>query len=165
MQGTVLGIGNLSAKITAAIEKNEHILNCYLLEVPSRGLRKKKLKLRQRSKTVNIKKIRKVFKKKRIDNIICHYETIKDFLKTFIRDSVYITKGTIYIYGEKADLEKLIKRYNRYTQNIEVQEKEDVFVLTIDIQNAQNHKFKDMAYWWADTLEAFVDFMTIILVN
>ncbi len=165
MQGSLLGIGIQSEKIKEAIQNNKNILTCYLLEESSSPLNKKKLKLKEKKRTINIKKIKKVFKKKRIDNIICSYQTIKPFLKTFVRDSVYINKGDLYIYGSKDDLYELKNKYQRYTTNIEIKEEKTTSVLIVNNQTTKNNRLKDIGYWWLDTGTAIADFLTMILVN
>ena len=165
MSGITLGIGIENENIKNAIQKNDSIKTCYLLEENSSKLNKKKMRIFSYRKTINIKKIKKVFKKKRIDNLICNYKTIKPFLKTFIRDSVYINKGKLYIYGIKEDYNELIKRYNRYTDNIKVEEKNDKILIIVDNTNTQNKKINDIKYWWSDTFSNIADILTSILVN
>lgn len=165
MEGNLLGIGINSEKIKKAITNNNKITICNLLEEPSSGLKKHKLKSNKHGRKVNIKKIRKVFHKKRVDNIICNLETVKPYLKTFVRDSVYINKNKLYIYGNKKELETIIPRYQRYTKDIETKEEGQTTILIINNQNSKNNKLKDIGYWWLDTFNAFIDFLTLILVN
>ena len=73
-----------------------------------------------RNKKINIKKIKKQFKKKSLDTIICNYETIKPFYRSFIPNSIYLNKGTLYIYGNKEDLQKIKPKYQRYTSLIKI---------------------------------------------
>ena len=165
MEGSTVGIGINSQKIKNAIETNPKINIYHSLEASPKGINKKKFKMPSKLKKVNIKKIKKVFKKKRINNIICNYDTIKDFLKTFVRDSVYINKEKLYIYGKKTDLEPVINKYKRYTDKIELIEKKDQFLLIIDNTNTKNKKLEDIGYWWLDTINSLIDFLTIILAN
>ena len=164
MQGTTVGIGINNEKIKSAIEKNKNIKTCYLLEETS-SFNKKKMKIFEKSKTVNIKKIKKVFKKKRIENLICNYKTISPFLKTFVRNSVFINKGKSYIYGKKENYDELINKYKRYTDDIKIEKNSDEFLIVINNQNTVNKKTKDIKYWWQDTLNNIADLLTNILVN
>jgi len=107
MEGSLLGIGITSEKLKKAIQNNNKITICNLLEENTKGIGKKKFSILNKPRTINIKKIKKIFKKKRVDNIICNIDTIKKFQKTFIRDSVYINKNKLYIYGNKEDLENI----------------------------------------------------------
>ena len=99
MEGSLLGIGITSDKLKKAIEKNDKITLCNLLEENTKKTKKKKFSVLNKPRTVNIKKIKKVFRKKRVDNIICNSKTIIPFQKTFVRDSVYINKN--YTFTEK----------------------------------------------------------------
>ena len=163
MEGTTIGIGIENEKVKDAIQNNDKINTCYLLEETS-SFNKKKMTIFEKQKTVNIKKIKKVFKKKRIENLICNYKTIKPFLKTFVRDSVFINKGKLYIYTDKED-EELIKKYHRYTQNIKVEKTKNSILIIINNRNTINKKTKDIKYWWQDTLNNIADIITSILVN
>lgn len=163
MDGSTVGIGIDNEKIKNAIQNNDNIKTCYLLEEGS-SFSKKKFKIFEKSKTVNIKKIKKVFKKKRIENLICNYKTIKPFLKTFVRDSVFINKGKLYIYMEE-DYEEIINKYKRYTNDIIIEKNKKQTLLIINNQNTVNKKTKDIKYWWKDTLNNIADVLTNILVN
>ena len=95
LSGNVLGIG-LDEDFTNLIEKNDKIIECNLLNSYTKGKFKKSFF----KKTIRIKKIRKVFKKKRVDYIICNYDEIKDYLNTFVKDSIYFNKGKLHFYGD-----------------------------------------------------------------
>lgn len=165
MTGSLLGIGITSEKLKNAITNNNKITLCNLLEDTPKGIGKKKFNIINKPRTINIKKIKKVFRKKRVDNIICNYNTIKQFQKTFVRDSVYINKGKLYIYGNKEDLENIKQKYERYTKDIELKNKNKDYILIINNENTKNNKIKDIVYWWIDTANSFIDFLTLILVN
>ena len=164
MEGSIIGFGLTSEKIKEEIQNNNKINTCYLLDSSS-NFNKEKMKIFNKGKTINIKKIKKVFKKKRIDNIIANIETINPFLKTFIRDSVYINKNKLYIYGTKENYEIIIERYKRYTNDIEIKKEKNKFLIIINNSKTQNNKIKDIIYWWKDTFSAIADFLTLILVN
>lgn len=165
MQGTLLGIGITSEKIKKAIENNKNITICNLLEKPEKQTNKKKLKIKNKTRTINIKKIKKTFRKKRIESIICNEEIITPFLKTFVRDSVYINKGKLYIYGKKQTLETIKEKYQRYTNDIQLIENKNSNILIINNKNTKNNKIKDIGYWWKDTATSFLDLLTLILTN
>ena len=165
MEGTLLGIGITSNKIKEEITKNDNIKNCYLLEETPSKINRKNLQLFNRKKKINIKKIKKVFKKKRIDNIICNLKTVNPFLKTFVRDSVYINKNKLYLYGTKEDYEDITNRYQRYTKNIKIKRFKENFIIIVDNTDTKNNKIKDIIYWWKDSMNNLIDFITTLLVN
>lgn len=169
MQGTVLGIGITDEKLKYAIKSNSNILSFELLEEPkSKIFNPKKFKTekcKKRQKKVNIKKIRKRYKKKRIDNIICGYKNVSKFAKTFVRDSIYINKGYLYMYGSKEELENIKEKYARYTTDIKLVKEKNIYILVANNSNTKNNKLKDIAYWWKDTVTDVLDFLTILLAN
>ena len=116
MSGFVLAIGT-DEKLGKKLENNELITKCDVLNGFSKNNKKGK---REKIKTINIKKIRKIYKKKKVDYIICNYEQISKYLKTFIKDSVFINKTKLYFYG---DVDKnVIKKYQRYNADISIKE-------------------------------------------
>ncbi|MBR2833163.1 MAG: hypothetical protein IKE75_01860 [Bacilli bacterium] len=164
MEGTTLGIGIELEKIKDTIQKNDKINTCYLLE-ESFSFNKKKMKIFEKTKTVNIKKIRKVFKKKRIENLICNYKTISPFVKTFVKDSVYINKGKLYIYSNSENCKEIAEKYKRYTADIKIEKSDDYYIIIVNNKNTINSKLKDIKYWWQDTISNLADILTNILVN
>jgi len=165
MNGSLLGIGLNSTKLKKAIEDNTNITICNLLEENEKGVNKKKFSILNKPRTINIKKIKKVFRKKRVDNIICNINTIIKYQKTFVRDSVYMNKYKIYIFGDKKSLKEIKNKYQRYTDNITLEDKGQQSVLIINTKEAKQNKIKDIAYWWLDTFNIFVDALTAILAN
>ena len=85
LDGNVLGIG-LDEEMIKEIELNDKIIECDLLNSHTKG--KKKFSLF--NKTINIKKIRKIFKKKKVDYVVCNYDEISKYFNTFIKDNIYI---------------------------------------------------------------------------
>lgn len=167
ISGNVITIGVDYKTVLDELDKNEKIVNLYSMQFKGRKKSKKKEKSKKRDKIVSIKKIRKIFKKKRIDYIICNIEDINRFLRTFIRDSVYINKEKLYIYGSKnnIDLELIEKRYNRYNVIINVTEYDKEVLVEIDNTKAFNHAFKDIFYNIADILYSIYNTIGDLLIN
>lgn len=165
MSGNVLGIG-VDAKITEILEQNNLVTNCNLLNSYTKEINNSKNK-KQRLKKIRIKKLRKVFKKKKVDFIICNIEEIKKYLKTFIKDSVYINKDMLYIYNIKDEELKndLIRKYKRYNTIIEEINDNDTIILKIDNKNAQTHIIKDFIYLIIDTVLKLFDIISDLLLN
>lgn len=156
LEGNVLGIG-LSKDMVEAIEKNDAIIECNLLnsyteEQPGR---------RKRGKTIKIKKLHKYFKKKSVDTIICDYEMIQKYMNTFVKNSVYINRKQLYFFGN-IDKEILTKRYHRYDTTISFPFEN---IAIIDNTNSKNNKFKDIGYRFIDAITAAIDFIGDVLMN
>ena len=77
MSGSLLGIGIDDISMLDAIENNDKIDLCYILSNGGKTNKKFKLFKKGRTKKVNIKKLKKYFRKKSIDNILCDYKVIK----------------------------------------------------------------------------------------
>ena len=60
MEGTLLRIGLHNEKFKTAINKNAKIITCNLLEEPHKNFGKKKFKVNESTKTINIKKLRNI---------------------------------------------------------------------------------------------------------
>ena len=164
--GNVLGIG-VDKTITMILEQNERVLNCNLLNSYMEGAPTEKKKKQKKLKRIKIKKIRKIFKRKKVDFILCNIDEIKKYLRTFIKDSVYINKNMLYIYNIKdEDLkEELIKKYKRY--NIEIEEimDDNSIILKIDNKKSKNNYLKDTIYLILDSIVAFINIIGDFLLS
>lgn len=156
LDGNVLGIG-LSEDLIKEIENNDKIINCNLLNPYIKG--KKKFSLF--NKTIKIKKIRKIFKKKKIDYIICNYDEINNHFNTFVKDSVYINKKKIYYFGN-VDIDLLKYKYGRYDTNIIIKNKN---LVEIDNSKAKNNFLKDNYYRLKDFKDRLIELIGDILMN
>lgn len=162
--GNVLGIG-VNKTIINALNKNNRILNCNLLdsEISSGTISKKK----KRQKKIRIKKLRKVFKKKKVDFIICNIETIKTYLKTFIKDSIYINKDMLYIYNINDDelKQELIRKYQRYNTEIKEIKDGNTIILQIDNKKSKTNILKDYIYLIVDTVLNIFEIISDMLLS
>lgn len=167
IEGNVIGIG-LDYKLLDGFNKNNRV-NVYTIDRSKSGIGFGKSKKRTTSsgRTINIKKLYKYFKRSSIDYIIGDIEEVNDYLKYFIRDSVYLDKKKIYLYGNKdvIDVDLLKKRYKRYKSNIEVKEYKDSFLLVIDNENAKTNWFKNKIFYIFDTLYNITEFISNILIS
>ncbi|MBE6151853.1 MAG: hypothetical protein E7165_00855 [Firmicutes bacterium] len=166
ISGNVLTIGLEFPTVEQVLEKNTNIKNSYSLDFNGKK-RTRQQTTNGKGKTIFINKIRKVFKKKKIDFIICNFEDIGRFLRTFIKDSVYINKSKLYIYGytKDIDLELLEKRYKRYNTKIEILEFENQILITIDNSNAKNNPFKDFGYYICDIGYSLINLIGDLLIS
>ena len=166
MDGSLLGIGIEKEKILDEINKNDKILTCFLLENNKKGV-KSKLSFSGRRKKANIKKLKKTFGKKRLNNVICNYEYSKKFMRQFVPGSVAINNGKLYLYGTMTDeeVESVQKKYNRYTSDIEIKKLKDEYLIIVNNENTKNRFFKDKLYSIKDLGERFIDILTNLLIN
>lgn len=165
LNGSLLGIGLDNELMLDAINENDNIDLCYLFS--NAKIRGKKFNSygKGKNKTVNIKKLRKYFKKKSLDNVVCNYEVIKKYIRGFVSNSVYINRDKLYIYGNLKDLESLEEKYKRYTDDIEIKKEKDCFLLTVNNKNTKVNFFKDTKYKVIDFVNDTIEFITDLLVN
>lgn len=164
--GNVLTIGLEFPTVEDVLDKNEKINKSYSMSFNGKKRTKSHEKGR-RDRVVSIRKIRKIFKKKRLDYIVCNIEDIEKFLRTFIKDSVYINKNKLYIYGYKKnmDIELLEKRYQRYNTKIEIIEFDKQVLMIIDNTKSKNNRFKDFFYNISDLCYSFINLIGDLLIS
>lgn len=162
--GNVLVIGK-NEKIATILSNNERVTECNILSKNTR--QKGKTTRIKKQKQIEIKKIRKIFKKKNVDFILCDNNEIKKYLKYFIKDSVYINKQILYIYNiiDTDELENIKNKYNRYTSKIEEIQDNNTTILKIDNTNTQNNIFKDKIYLISDTISEIIEQLSNIILN
>ena len=166
IEGNVIGVG-LDSILLDGFDKNNHV-NVYTIDRAKTGITSTKSKKRTTSsgRTINIKKLYKYFKKDSIDYIIGDIEEVNDYLKYFIRDSIYLNRSKLYLYGNKnIDIELLEKRYKRYKVNIEIKKFKDSYLLIIDTSNKKTNFIKNKLYFISDTLYNIVEFISNVLVS
>ncbi len=160
LNGSVLAIG-LDDKLITKINDNNEIIECdnlgYTKLETGKGNGKK-------AKKIVIRKIKKVYKKKKFDFIICNYEHISKFLNTFVDDSIYLCKGNIYFYG-KLDKELLITKYQRYNTKIDSKDFKDTSIIDVDVRYAKHHFIKSKFYRLTDTINSFIEILGDILMG
>lgn len=163
LKGSVLGIG-IDESLLDIISENENIHTCYIMTDKTQNKNFNYFG-KGRNKKINIKKIRKVFKKKKIDYIICNYNVIKPFIRRFISNSIYINKEKLYIYGNKKDLKELESKYKRYTNDVKLEDNKDMSILIINNKNVKTNFFKDKKYIIKDAFESGLDILTNFLAR
>lgn len=165
ISGNILIIGEVSYKVEEAIEKNDNIIN---VDVLAEIKAKKGLKIKlPRPKKIKLKKLRKKFKKKRLDTVICNVNDFEKYMRFFISDSIYISKSSVYCYGilDEYKIDELIKKYNRYDVIIDKKIKGNSFILEINTTNAKSNIFKDKFYRIKDFWANIIDIIGDLLLN
>lgn len=161
LKGSVLGFG-LSKTLMKEIKKNQNIIKCDLIDSDVIG----DLEENKKAKKFHIKNLRKKFKKKKINYIICNYESVLKYQDKFIKDSIYLTNDTVIIYNlneEKKDV--LNKKYNRYKTNINIIQTKNKYIMEINTSKAKNNKFKELYYSVIDFIIKIDNIITELLVN
>ena len=167
ISGNFVSIGLSYPTVESVIEKNPKIINGYILVFDGKKKGKGKKRTAKKNKRISIKKLRKAFKKKSVDTILCNYEDIKKYMRFFVKDSVYINYGKLYIYGKKEEyvLDDLEMFYNRYNTKINVTEYDSDFLVEIDNSLSKNKFFKDKIYKIKDTVIYYVNIIGDLMIG
>lgn len=147
--GRLLLIGTFDEKFLKNVSENNKITYCDHLG-EGEGVESSFF-----SEVVNIKKIRKRYKKKSFDFIVVNYDDIKNYTKYFVKDSIYLCNGLVYI--ENYD-KSIIKKYKRY--EVKIEEKKE---LVIHVKNAKTKFVKDRVYYVYDTINNLLDYLSAFL--
>jgi len=166
LSNNVLSIG-LDSNLCEELNNNTKINNLDVINFESGKVRKKRLlKGKDKSKKINIKKLRKIYKKKGVDYIICNYDIIKKYIRYFIKDSVYINNTTLYFYGNDIKtVNSIVKKYERYNVSIKTKTYSNYFIIEIDNSKSKNHFIKDKLYFIYDTISLISDYIENFLIN
>lgn len=157
ISGSVLGIG-LSEKEQNILEKNDNVIECYLLNSNStKGNDSKGY-----SRTIDIRKIKKIFRKKSFDYIVGNFKQLRPYLRSFIKNSIYLNKNKIYFYNiQDFELEELKNRYTRYGCIVEIKKN----MVIIDNSSSKTNVFKNIFYYLCDLIYDVIDYIGKMLVN
>ncbi len=166
LQGNVLIIGVEDEQLLVAISENPNISKCNLLNAITNNFKERK-KMRGRKKNFQIRKLRKKFHKKKVDDILCNIEDIYPYLKTFVKDSVYINRGKLYFYGEKGkyDLEKTLRKYKKYQAKVEQKFEGNYFFITISNEHSKTNKLKDIWFSISEFMMWLYEIIGDMLIN
>lgn len=163
MKGNLLCIGIEDSKLIDLIDNNNEIKNCDIL---SDSTDNDNLLVEAKQKKIWIYKLRKVFKKNRFHYIVAPISMLKKYLKTFVRDSIYINSDTIYLYAKKEyDYKRLQQMYNRYYAKFKVEECQDGNIFIIDVKNTRDHPLKNKLYYCLDCIVDTIDMIGDFLSN
>ena len=155
--GNVFGIGDIDDKVVNALNENKNVYELNILSKKEYGIGTSSGK----TKKLSIRTIRKL-KRKRVNYLIVDYDNIDEYLKTFIKDSIYITKEYIYFVTNNDSIKKY---YGRYKTNIRTIKCSDKYIYVIDTKEAKNNKIKELFYGVVDSVSRLIDIITNLLLS
>ena len=127
---------------------------------------KPKYKKNNKGKDINIKKIRKEINKKSVDYMFCNMNEVYSYYKYFIKDSIYMSNGKIYIYfNNEINKDFIIEKYKRYTSSIKETKYKNGYLLEIDVGNAKNNFLKDILYFIKDTMYNLAELIGNLMIS
>ncbi len=96
LNGSLLMIGALDGKIVDILDKNSNIAPTFYLNCNNKGS-KAEVTTIDVANNIGLEELHKYFKDG-VDYITCEYNAIKDYIPSFIRESLRITRKNIYIF-------------------------------------------------------------------
>lgn len=160
LDGRVVAFGFKIDKFKSVLNSNNKILSFDVLN----GITKQKGKVKYKDKTINIEKIRKIYKKKSIDYILIDVDIIDKYMIYLIKETIYIGKK-LYLFGNAKKVEYYIKKYKRYNIDVENKNVGNNKISKINIKNAKNNKIKDKIYIIKDKAENIIQLLSDALVS
>ena len=165
LQGSVLGIGIQDENMLKAIDKNKKIVFCDLLlskDIDDNDEEGSSTRFKQ----IKFKKLKKYYKKNKIDTTIVNFESILPYHRSFIKNSVYITNKNIWLYSKEESefLSIYIKRFERYNIELKKENKQNEVLYILNLENKKNYRFK-MFYYIYDLLYDIANFISDLLIN
>ncbi len=162
IKGSILGIGIESIDVLKTIDKSKKITYCDLLlsetldEEDGKG----------RLKRVKFKKLKKYYKYSSINTTIACFDKIP-YKRSFIKNSVYITKDNIYLYStlENEYLDTYVNRYTRYNITYQKIKQKEETIYILDLQNKTKLGIKYIFYYIYDLLFDIANYISDFLID
>lgn len=161
LSGRVLAFGFKLDKFENIVNLNRNITSFDVLDEVSR----KKNSIFGRKKTIYISSLRKKFKNKNIDNIIINVDSMNKHLIELVKETIYIGKKNVYLYGTKTLVEEALNKYKRYNITYKNVDFKDNEIVIIDIEKSKNNYFKDKYYMFTDKLSKITDYLIDFLTS
>lgn len=159
VKGSVVTFG-MDEKYTKFLEKNQQITTLDTINL----FGKKKNKMDGKAKEIPIKKVRKYFKKKKIDVIFYQADKMEPYLFSLPKEIIYIGKRDLYIIGSKDSVIKILPKFERYVPYKEKKEYNNKILVQFNIEGIVSNRLKDSIYFYKDKLDYFIgllqDFLT-----
>lgn len=165
IEGRVLVIGQNTSALNKVILENNNIYSCDIFSINSGSGKSKKNTgelNEKKDRQIILRNIDKEYKKKDLDYIFCDIEVIQKEVNYFIKNSLFLSKHKIYIYGNVSDydLETLMDRYKKYNLEMNLNKKDKTYILEIT-SNSKYKKFKTkknlILYNMVDLLNKLID--------
>lgn len=166
IKGSLVVFGSLNEKVLSGIEKNKNITVCDVITEYNFSF-KKEGNGSKKTKKFNIKKLKKIYKKKKVDNLVINLDEFDKYKKIIIPNSIYISSKEILLYSENEeyDFDIIEKRYKRYTKNVDVITCDKGKIIRVNSTGTKNNVLKDKFYFALDTLYNVVETISNFMIN
>ncbi len=128
-KGNLLGIGEFNESIIDSIENNKNIFFCDILSnMGSTGTDDSKIK----NTIITVEEIKKRYKRKHINYVICNFEDIKECFHIFFKDIFKIYNDKLYLIVNKKSNIELDRKLNKLAIKFIKKEDKDTYLYIVD---------------------------------
>ena len=159
LTGSLLLIGNFDDK-KFPLTKGNNLSDIYYLNSNNFTDSTVDVSLKDIASNIHLKELHKYFKDG-VDNIYCNYDEIKDYIPSFFRESLRITKKNIYIvFNNKKNYSKIEKKYKRYNINCTLYSFNECNIAIIEANDIMVNPIKEFYYYLLDKVESIYNYIS-----
>ena len=92
-------------------------------------------------------------------------DVMDHYMIYLIKETIYIGKNTLYLFGNKDKVNYYLNKYRRYKISYDLKEYNNNMIAYIDITKAKNKKIRDRLYIFSDKIESFVNLLIDVLTS
>jgi hypothetical protein len=156
IQGNVLCIGVSDEKLIKEIEKNKKIKTCDSIHnIKNKPKTQRKLIMKRQLITINIFKLKKTYKKTKLNYIFCNINDSFEYLEYILKDSLILIENECIFYGDISYLEELNEKLKRY--HCKIRTEKDKLMFMIVLSKIKTTTLKNNCYFILDKSEKIVD--------
>ncbi|MDD3186915.1 MAG: hypothetical protein PHD02_00360 [Bacilli bacterium] len=159
ISGRVVALGFRTEKFEKILTVNTNITSFDTLNEIS----KKENKIFGKKKKLSIDKLRKKYGKKNIDVVIINSDAMTKYISYIIKETIYIGKKDLYIYGNKENNYEFLKKYKRYKIITEEMGYKDNSIIKLDISKSKVNRVKEKIYLVIDFFDKILEMIRELL--
>lgn len=161
LEGRVVAFEFKAEKFNSVLNSNRKIITLDILD----GVSKKVKKEKGKNKKISISSLCKRYKKNKIDTILIDTDVMDELMIYLIKETIYIGKKDLYLFGKKETVIHYLQKYKRYAITYDEKYFKDKAIVKINIFQAKNNKVMDKLYFLKDKIEQFIDLISNVLTS
>lgn len=167
IKGSVITIGfDEQSLIIKELNKNKNINELIILTNDDKKPKSKKKRSIFSGKQINIKKLYKELRRNRYDYLICNFNTIIPFLRSFVKNSIKLSdRVCLFSFETDYDLEQLKYRYARYNAKISTIKQDDRYLFCINNKDVKIGFINSLLYWFKDIAYDITELIANIMIG
>ncbi len=147
LSGRIVFVGEIRKALQEKLNDNHKIIALDLIN--SENINNKE---KGKQYIFNIKKLRKEYKKIKVDYVIINYQSVEEYMKYIIKDALYISQNKVFILNGDLELKNKYKRYKS-------ENKKEY----IEINKQKENVIMDYYYLIKDTIDEWLKILSDVL--